>query len=117
MKENSLMEERGLSKEQQAGGFFIWFGVLVILGMTDLRVFGYSSSILMALLPLYWFLIMAYRVYQREGEINGRVLIALIPILFPFLVIGSAVMGFSLVKLWPIGIIVLGVIFLLARGR
>lgn len=117
MKQDLLLGQRRFSRQQQAGGFFIWFGVLVMLGMSDLRIFGYSPRILMALLPLYWFLIMAYRIYQREGEINGRVLIALIPMLFPFLVIGSAVIGFDLAKLWPVGMIALGVVYLFARGR
>jgi hypothetical protein len=117
MKQDSVFGQRGFNGQQQRGGFLIVLGVLLLLGMSDLDLFGYSPWVIMALLPVYWFAIAAYRIYQREGVINRRVLYALIPMLFPFFFVGSAMLGFNLAKVWPVGAIAIGLVYLLFSKR
>lgn len=111
MKQNFVGKHAGFGKQQQMGGFLIVFGALYLLGMSDLDLFGYSPWIIMALLPVYWFAIAAYRTYQREGEINAHVLYAILPMLFPFFIVGAAMLGFSPARIWPVGAIAIGLLY------
>ena len=117
MKQELIVGQRRFSRQQQTGGFIILLGVLFMLSTSELSIFGYSPRILMAFLPLYWFAIVAYRVYQREGELNARVLISFIPMLIPFLFVGLAILGFNPGKLWPLGMIALGIVYIVSSRR
>ncbi len=117
MKQNFVSHHSRLGRQQQMGGFLIVFGLLYLLSASDLDLFGHSPWVIMALLPVYWFGLAAYRIYQHEGEINARVLYALIPMLFPFFFVGAAMLGFDPAKVWPVGAISIGLVYLFFSTR
>jgi hypothetical protein len=101
--------------QRQMGGLFIMVGVIFLLGMSGVSILGHSPWILMALVPVYWILMTAYRNYQANGRFSRYVLIPLLFLPMPFIFVGASMLGFNLAGLWPIGIIVLGVCFLFSR--
>jgi hypothetical protein len=94
------------------GGLFIIVGAIFMLGMSGISILGHSPWILMALVPVYWSVISAYRIYRTNGRFTVHVLIPLLFIPLPFVFVGASMLGFDLAGLWPIGMIALGAFFL-----
>ncbi len=101
----------------QVGVFFLILGGIYLLGMSGVTILGYSPWILMALIPVYWILMAAYKAYKADGGLTGRVLLMLVSSLLPFAYIAAAVLGFNAAPLWPLILIAIGVSFLLSGGR
>lgn len=95
------------------GGFFILMGTIFFLGMSNVTILGKSPWLLVALLPVYWISVMAYKRYQQEGRISRHVFSLLIFGLLPFTYIAAAFLGFNVAVIWPIGLIAVGVSHLL----
>jgi hypothetical protein len=102
----------------QVGLFFIILGGIFLLGMSGVTILGYSPWILMALIPVYWIVMAAYRAYKADGRLTGRVLLMLVSSLLPFAFVAAGMLGFNLGRLlWPLILIAIGASFLLSVGR
>jgi hypothetical protein len=95
------------------GGFFILMGTIFFLGMSEVTILGKSPWLLVALLPVYWIGVMAYKRYQQEGRVSRHVFSMLVFGLLPFAYIAAAFLGFNMAAIWPIGLIAVGVSYLL----
>jgi fatty acid desaturase len=71
---------------------------------------------LVALLPIYWIGVSAYRRYKVDGRFTGRVFSIAVFAVLPFAYMAAMALGYSISGLWPLGIIVVGVSFLLLAG-
>ena len=96
-----------------AGGFLILMGGIFFLSMSGVSIFGMSPWLLVALLPVYWIGVTAYKRYQEDGRLSGRVFSILVWGLLPFAYMGAAFLGINVGKLWPIGLIAVGASMLL----
>jgi len=108
---NLFKEEKQSS--QLAGGFLIIMGGIFFLGMSGITILGLSPWLLVALLPLYWIGVMVYKRYREDGRLSRRVFSILIWGMLPFVYIAAAFLGFNMARLWPIGLIAVGVSILL----
>lgn len=95
------------------GGFLIFMGVIFFLGMSGVTVFGHSAWMLVALLPVYWIVVTAYRRYQLEGRSSRAVFSILLFGLLPFAYIAAFILGINVSTIWPIGLIVTGAGYIL----
>lgn len=94
----------------------IFMGAIFLMGTSGINFAGRSPWMLVALLPLYWIGVTAYRCYKEEGRLTRRVFgIAIFGVL-PLAYIAALALGYSVSGLWPLGIIVVGVSFLLFSG-
>ena len=107
MKTIHTPEKNEQSKFAQ-GGFQILLGIIFLLGMYGVSIFGSSIWLVMGLLPLYWIAVKAYRLYQQDGYVSKRVLSTLMSCLFPFILIVAIIVGFDMSRLWPVALILLG---------
>ena len=94
------------------GGFFILMGAIFYLAMSGASILGGSAWLLVALLPVYWIVVTAYKRYQPEGRITRSVFSILVFGLLPFIYIAAIILGISVSAIWPIGLIAVGVSFL-----
>lgn len=97
-----------------AGVFLIIMGGIFFLGMSGVTILGLSPWMFMALLPLYWIGAVAYRRYRKDGRVSRRVLSILIWAVLPFAYMGAAFFGIDVSKLWPLGIVAVGISILLS---
>jgi hypothetical protein len=110
-----LKGERGVGKGM--GVFMIFIGAIFLMGVSGITIAGHSPSMLLALVPIYWIGVAAYRRYQEEGRLTRRVLSIAVFALLPFAYLAAMVLGYSISGLWPLGIIIVGVSFLLLGSR
>ena len=94
--------------QAMAGGFLILMGGIFFLGSLGITIMGRSAWWLAALLPVYWILIYAYRLYRRDGHFSRRVFGILIWSLLPFAYIVAAAQGWNVGAIWPLGLIAAG---------
>jgi hypothetical protein len=121
MKQETVVSS-GEARKEQIGGR--WMGVLMVLmgaifllGTSGFTIGGHSPSLLIALVPIYWIGVSAYRRYQADGRLSGRVLSIAVFAVLPFAFLAAMVLGYSVSGLWPLGAIVAGVSFILLGGR
>ncbi len=68
---------------------------------------------LLALLPIFWIGVSAYRRYKEDGRLTRRVFGTIVFAVLPFAYMAAMVLGYSVSGLWPLGIIVVGVSIIL----
>lgn len=95
------------------GAFMIFIGAIFLMGTAGITIGGHSPWMLIALVPIYWIGMSAYRRYQKEGRLTRRVLSIAVFAVLPFAYMAAMTLGYSISGLWPLGIIVVGVSFLL----
>ena len=105
--------ERNEQSDTAQGGFLILLGIVFLLGMSDVSIFGRSIWFVMGLLPVYWIAVCAYRLYQEDGYLSNRVLATMICSLFPFVFVGAALVGINIGRIWPIALIATGAVTIL----
>jgi len=120
MKQETIVKSEQMKWEPEAGK---WMGPLMILtgsiflmGTAGITIAGHSPSMLLALFPIYWIGASAYRRYKEDGRLTRRVFSIAVFAVLPFAFIAAMVLGYSISDLWPLGIIVVGVSFVLLRG-
>lgn len=117
MKQNRVFDVEQVKGEREGGMWIgasmILAGVIFFLGTSGLTIGGHSPSMLLALFPIYWIGVAAYRRYQEDGRLTGRVLGIAVFALLPLAFLAAMALGYSISGLWPLGIIVAGVSFLL----
>jgi hypothetical protein len=117
MKQEAFINTKRFKEEKERGklmgGFFIIMGAIFFLGLTEVSILGYSPWLLMALLPVYWIGVMAYKRYKEDGRVSRRVFYALVFGLLPYAYIAAAVLGFNVAAVWAVGLIAMGVAFIL----
>ena len=91
----------------------ILMGVIFFMGTSGFTIGGHSPTLLIALLPIYWIGVSAYRRYKEDGRLTRRVFGIAIFAVLPFAYMAAMVLGYSISGLWPLGIIIVGVSFLL----
>ncbi|MDX1437267.1 MAG: hypothetical protein R3335_10680 [Anaerolineales bacterium] len=96
-----------------AGGMMILIGAIALLAMSGTKILGYSPWVLMALVPVLWISLAAVQSYREDGRISRRVIALAAVSLTPFVFAGAALLGFNMAALWPVGVIGIGVAFLL----
>lgn len=95
------------------GAFMIFIGAIFLMATSGITIGGHSPSMLLALLPIFWIGVSAYRRYQADGRLTRRVVSIAVFAVLPFAYIAAMALGYSISGLWPLGIIVVGVSFLL----
>lgn len=99
------------------GGFQILLGILFLLAMSGVSIFGRSIWFVMGLVPVYWIVVSAYRLYQEDGYLSNRVFATMSCSLFPFIFMVAAIVGMDMGRLWPIALIAIGVSTILFSRR
>ena len=95
------------------GAFMIFIGAIFLMGTAGITIAGHSPSMLLALVPIYWIGVSAYRRYKEDGRLTRRVISIAVFAVLPFAYMAAMVLGYSISGLWPLGIIIVGVSFLL----
>lgn len=120
-----MKQETVVNSEQVKGehGVGKWMGALMVLtgaiflmGTAGITFAGHSPSMLLALLPIYWIGVSAYRRYKQDGRLTRRVFSIAVFAVLPFAYMVAMALGYSVSGLWPLGIITVGVSFLLLGG-
>ncbi len=98
------------------GAFMIFIGAIFLMGTAGITIGGHSPSMLLALVPIFWIAVAAYRRYQQDGRLTRRVVSIAVFAVLPFAFMAAMALGYSISGLWPLGIIVVGVSVLLLGG-
>ena len=98
------------------GAFMVLIGAIFLMGTSGITIAGRSPWMLVALLPVYWIGVTAYRCYKEEGRLTRRVFSIAVFAVLPFAYMAAMALGYSVSGLWPLGIIAVGVSFLLYGG-
>lgn len=117
MKQETVVNSEQVKWEHDAGKwigpFMIFVGAIFLMGTAGITIGGHSPSMLLGLLPIYWIGMSAYRRYQEDGRLTRRVFSIAVFAVLPFAFIAAMVLGYSISGLWPLGIIAVGVSFIL----
>ena len=122
MKQEASVNTKRFKEEKEGskwiGGFFILMGAIFFLGMTEVSILGHNPWLLMALLPVYWIGVMAYKRYKEDGRVSRRVFYPFVFGLLPYAYVAAAILGFNVGAIWPLSIVAVGVSFILfGRGK
>jgi hypothetical protein len=121
MKQETVVNSERVKGEHEVGkwmgAFMVLMGAIFLMGTSGITIAGHSPSMLIALLPIYWIGVSAYRRYKEDGRLTRRVFSIAVFSVLPFAYMAAMVLGYSVSGLWPLGIIVVGVSFLLFGGR
>ena len=98
------------------GAFMVLMGAIFLMGTSGITIAGHSPSMLIALVPIYWIGLSAYRRYKEDGRLTRRVFSIAVFSVLPFAYLAAMALGYSVSGLWPLGIIVVGVSFVLYGG-
>lgn len=117
MKQETVVNSEQAKEERVVGKWMgvsmILAGVIFLMGTSGITIGGHSPSMLLALFPIVWIAVAAYKRYQADGRLTrGVVSIAVFAVL-PFAYLAAMALGYSISGLWPLGIIVVGVSVLL----
>lgn len=117
MKQETAVNSEQVKGEHEVGNwmgaFMVLTGVVFLMGTSGITIAGHSPWMLVALLPIYWIGASAYSRYQKEGRLTRRVFSIAVFAVLPFAYMAAMVLGYSVSGLWPLGIIAVGVSFLL----
>lgn len=94
----------------------VLMGAIFLMGTSGITFAGHSPWMLVALLPIYWIGVSAYRRYKEDGRLTRRVFSIAVFAVLPFSYMAAMALGYSVSGLWPLGIIVVGVSFVLFGG-
>jgi hypothetical protein len=121
MKQDTVVNSEQVKGEHEVGkwmgAFMVFMGAIFLMGTSGITIAGHSPSMLIALLPIYWIGVSAYRRYKEDGRLTRRVFSIAVFAVLPFAYMAAMALGYSVSGLWPLGIIVVGVSFLLLGGR
>jgi hypothetical protein len=109
--------EKNKQSNSAQGGFQILLGIVFLFAMSGVSIWGRSIWFVMGLLPVYWMVVSAYRLYREDGYLSNRVIATLSCALFPFVFIVAAVVGIDMGRLWPIALIAIGATTVLSNHR
>jgi hypothetical protein len=117
MKQEIVVNSEQVKGEHETGkwmgAFMVLMGVIFLMGTAGITIAGHSPSMLIALVPIYWIGLSAYRRYKEDGRLTRRVFSIAVFSVLPFAYMAAMALGYSVSGLWPLGIIVVGVSFLL----
>jgi hypothetical protein len=121
MKPETVVNSKQVKREHEVGtwmgAFMVLLGAIFLLGTFGITIAGHSPTMLIALLPIYLIGVSAYRRYKEDGRLTRRVFSIAVFAVLPFAYMTAMALGYSVSGLWPLGIIVVGVSFILFRGR
>jgi hypothetical protein len=121
MKQEKVVRSAQVRAEEKAGVWtgtlMVLVGVLFLLSTSGFSIAGYSPTMLIALVPIYWIGVAAYRRYREEGGFTRHVLSIAIFAVLPLAVMAAMVLGYSISGLWPLGAIVVGISFVLHGSK
>jgi len=121
MKQEKVVRSAQVRAEEKAGVWtgtlMVLVGVLFLLSTSGFSIAGYSPTMLIALVPIYWIGVAAYRCYREEGGFTRHVLSIAIFAVLPLAVMAAMVLGYSISGLWPLGAIVVGISFVLHGSK
>ena len=120
MKQETVVNSEQVKGEHEVGkwmgAFMVLMGAIFLMGTSGISIAGHSPSMLIALLPIYWIGVSAYRRYKEDGRLTRRVFSIAVFSVLPFAYMAAMALGYSVSGLWPLGIIVVGVSFVLYGG-
>lgn len=120
MKQETVVNSEQVKGEHEVGkwmgAFMVLTGAIFLMGTSGITFAGHSPWMLVALLPVYWIGVTAYRCYKEEGRLTRRVFSIAVFGVLPFAYIAALALGYSVSGLWPLGIIAVGVSFVLFGG-
>lgn len=120
MKQETVVNSEQVKGEHEAGkwmgAFMVFMGAIFLMGTAGITIGGYSPSMLIALVPIYWIGVSTYRRYKKDGRLTRRVFSIAVFAVLPFAYMAVMALGYSVSGLWPLGIIVVGVSFVLYGG-
>jgi len=120
MKQETVVNSEQVKGEHEVGkwmgAFMVLMGAIFLMGTSRITIAGNSPSMLIALLPIYWIGVSAYRRYKEDGRLTRRVFSIAVFSVLPFAYMAAMALGYSVSGLWPLGIIVVGVSFVLYGG-
>jgi hypothetical protein len=120
MKQETVVNSEQVKGEHEAGKwmgtFMILMGAIFLMGTSGITFAGHSPWMLVALLPIYWIGVTAYRRYKEDGRLTRRVFSIAVFAVLPFAYMAAMALGYSVSGLWPLGIIAVGVSFVLFGG-
>jgi hypothetical protein len=121
MKQERVVNSEQVKGEHEAGkwmgAFMVLMGAIFFMGTSGITIAGHSPSMLIALLPIYLIGVAAYRRYKKDGRFTRRVFSIAVFAVIPFAYMAAMALGYSVSGLWPLGIIAVGVSFILYSGR
>ncbi len=121
MKQEKVGRSAQVRAEENAGMWtgvlMVFIGVLFLLGTAGIRFGGRSPSLLIGLLPVYLIGAAAYQRYREDGGLSRHVLSIAVFAVLPLGLMAAMMLGYSISGLWPLGVIVVGVSFVLRGGR
>lgn len=117
MQQETVVNSKPIKGEHDVGkwtgAFMVFMGAIFLMGAFGITFAGRSPWVLMALLPVYWIGMAAYRCYQEEGRLTRRVIGIAIFAVLPLTYMTALVLGYPVSGLWPLSIIAVGVAFIL----
>jgi hypothetical protein len=120
MKQETVVNSEQVKGEHEVGkwmgAFMVLTGAIFLMGTSGITIAGHSPSMLVALLPIYWIGVSAYRRYKEDGRLTRRVFSIAVFAVLPFAYMAAMALGYSVSGLWPLGIIAVGVSLILFRG-
>ena len=120
MKQETVVNSEQVKGEHEVGkwmgAFMVLMGAIFLMGTSGITIAGHSPSMLIALLPIYWIGVSAYRRYKEDGRLTRRVFSIAVFSVLPFAYMAAMALGYSVSGLWPLGLIAVGVSFILFRG-
>jgi hypothetical protein len=120
MKQETVVNSEQVKGEHEVGKlmgvFMVLMGAIFLMGTSGLTIAGHSPWMLVALLPVYWIGVAAYKRYKEDGRLTRRVFSIAVFGVLPIAYIAALALGYSVSGLWPLGIIAVGVSILLFGG-
>lgn len=117
MKQETVVNSKQVKEEHEVGkwmgAIMILMGAIFLMGTSGITIAGHSPSMLIALVPIYWIGMSAYKRYKKDGRLTRRVFSIAVFALLPFAYMAAMALGYNVSGLWPLGIIVVGVSFVL----
>ena len=120
MKQETVVNSEQVKGEHEVGkwmgAFMVLTGAIFLMGTSGITIAGRSPSMLIGLVPIFWIGVSAYRRYQEDGRLTRRVFSIAVFAVLPFAYMAAMALGYSVSGLWPLGLIAVGVSFILFRG-
>lgn len=120
MKQETVVNSEQVKGEHEVGkwmgAFMVLTGAIFLMGTSGITIAGHSPWMLVGLLPVYWIGVSAYKHYKKDGRLTRRVFSIAVFAVLPLAYMAAMALGYSVSGLWPLGIIAVGVSFILFRG-
>ena len=120
MKQETVVNSEQVKTEQRVGArmgaVMVFMGAIFLMGTSGITIAGRSPSLLIGIVPMFFIGVSAYRRYQEAGRLTRRVVGTAIFAGLPLAYMAAIALGYSVSGLWPLGLIVVGVAFILFRS-